>query len=169
MLEITPKTKVHDLLEAYPQLEEFLIGLNPKYRKLKNPILRRTVAKIATLTQVAMIGGYGVAELVNRLRKEVGQPPLDAAEAEESSPQKTPLWISEEPAKILDANALLEEEKNPLSETTRALRALESGEILLIESDFLPAPLIDTFKEQGHEVYSAEESPGHFLTYIRKS
>ncbi|WP_457599495.1 DUF1858 domain-containing protein [Hydrogenimonas sp.] len=170
MVEITPKTKVHDLLEAYPQLEAFLIDLNPKYRKLKNPILRRTVAKIATLTQVAKIGGYGVTELVNLLRKEVGQPPMEAEEAPERTEEEAPpLWLSEEPATILDANALLDEEKNPLAETAKALRSLESGEILLIESDFLPAPLIDTFKEQGHEVYSAQESPGHFLTYIRKS
>ena len=68
-MKITPQTKIHDLLKTYPKLERFLMDLNPKYKKLKNPVLRRTVARIATLTQVAKIGGYDPIELVNMLRK----------------------------------------------------------------------------------------------------
>jgi uncharacterized protein (DUF2249 family) len=168
-MEITPKTKVNDLLNAYPELEAFLMRLNPKYKKLKNPILRRTVAKIATLTQVAKIGGYDVLELVNLLRKEVGQPPLgEEAEPAEEEVAQAPTWISHEPKAIVDANKLLDEEKNPLAEVSKILKSLEKGEIVLIESDFLPSPLIDTFKEQGYEVYADEAADGKFLTYIRK-
>jgi len=168
-MEITPKTKVNDLLTAYPELEAFLIELNPKYKKLKNPILRRTVAKIATLTQVAKIGGYETLELVNLLRNEAGQPPLgEEAAPKEEKLNKAPTWISAQPAAIIDANALLDQEKNPLAEASMALKKLKSGEILLIESDFMPAPLIDTFKEQGYEVYSAESSEGRFFTYVKK-
>ncbi|WP_300362361.1 DUF1858 domain-containing protein [Hydrogenimonas sp.] len=169
MTEITPKTKINDLLKAYPELENYLMRLNPKYKKLKNPILRRTVAKIATLTQVAKIGGYDTLELVNLLRKEVGQPPLEAAGGEESEEvQEAPLWLQNEPKEIVDAGKLLEEEKNPLAEVSGILKSLQSGEIVLIKSDFLPSPLIDTFKEQGHEVYAQETENGEFLTYIRK-
>lgn len=169
MREITPKTKVNDLLSDYPQLEEFLMKLNPKYKKLKNPILRRTVAKIATLTQVAKIGGYEPLELVNKLRKEVGQPVLKEYESqEEESVNEAPLWIEREPKTIIDANRVLDEEKNPLSEVTKALKKLNNEDILLIESDFLPSPLIDTFKEKGYEVYAAKSEADHFLTYIRK-
>ncbi|WP_457593935.1 DUF1858 domain-containing protein [Hydrogenimonas sp.] len=171
MMEITPETKVSKLLEEYPQLEAFLIALNPKYKKLKNPVLRRTVAKIATLSQVAKIGGYKTLELVNTLRKEVGQPPLDEAGAKEepAAQKEAPLWIQNEPKVIIDANRLLDEEKNPLSETSKALKGLAAGEILLIKSDFLPSPLIDTFKERGYEVYAAETDGGEFLTYIKKA
>lgn len=52
-LIITPKTKVLQLIETYPQLEELLIEMVPTFEKLKNPVLRRTVAKIATLQQAA--------------------------------------------------------------------------------------------------------------------
>ncbi|WP_201353649.1 DUF1858 domain-containing protein [Hydrogenimonas urashimensis] len=169
-MEIRPNTKVNDLLNAYPELEAFLMKLNPKYKKLKNPILRRTVARIATLTQVAGIGGYETLELVNLLRKEVGQPPLDASghpkETEET--RKAPQWLQNEPKTILDANQLLDEEKNPLAEVSKVLKTLDSGEIVMIRSDFLPSPLIDTFKEQGYDVYASEAEKGRFLTYIRK-
>ncbi|OQX72543.1 MAG: hypothetical protein B6D59_08220 [Campylobacteraceae bacterium 4484_4] len=169
-MEITPKTKINDLLNAYPQLEAFLIQLNPKYKKLKNPILRRTVAKIATLTQVAKIGGYNVLELVNLLRREVGEPPLDETGGivEEEESGEAPLWLQHAPTLIINANRLLDEGKNPLAEVSRELKKLEKGEILLIESDFLPSPLIDTFKEQGYEVYATEAEEERFLTYIKK-
>ncbi|HSM51463.1 MAG TPA: DUF1858 domain-containing protein, partial [Thermoanaerobaculia bacterium] len=68
-LVITPQTKVLALLEAYPRLEEVLIGYVPAFQKLKNPILRRTVAKVATLSQAARIGGIAAPDLVRALRR----------------------------------------------------------------------------------------------------
>lgn len=50
-LIITPKTKVLELIETYPELEDILIEYAPAFKKLKNPLLRKTVAKIATLQQ----------------------------------------------------------------------------------------------------------------------
>ena len=168
-MEITPQTKVHDLLKAHPKLESFLMALNPKYKKLKNPVLRRTVARIATLTQVAKIGGYEPLELVNLLRKEVGQPPLEAgAEPKEEAAAEAPEWIAAEPKAVVNANELLDQDKNPLAEVGKILKSLEPGDVVLVESDFLPSPLIDTMKEKGHDVYAAQESESRYLTYIRK-
>jgi len=69
---ITPKTKISDLLEEYPALEEVLFDISPAFKQLKNPILRRTVARVTTLQQAAIVGGLKVEDLVNRLRKEAG-------------------------------------------------------------------------------------------------
>ena len=172
-MEITPQTKINTLLTTYPELELFLMNLNPKYKKLKNPVLRRTVAKIATLSQVAKIGGYDVSELVNKLRAEVGQPPLEGGEHEdettETDASATPKWISQEPVVEIDADRILTEQKNPLAEVTIALKSMKGGDILVIKSDFLPSPLIDTFKKQGHDVYALEEDDTHYLTFIKKS
>ncbi len=168
-LDITPRTKVNDLLSAYPELEAFLMALNPKYKKLKNPILRRTVARIATLTQVARIGGYETLDLVNRLRKEVGLVALKKIEEEETSEaEEMPAWITE-PAKVeIDGGVLLDQGKNPLAEISKALKSLDKGEIVLLKTDFLPSPLIDTLKEQGHDVYAKEVDQNRYMTYIRK-
>ena len=56
-LIISPKTKVGELLDAYPQMEGVLLDLSPAFAKLKNPILRKTVARIATLQRAAVVGG----------------------------------------------------------------------------------------------------------------
>ncbi len=70
---ITPKSKVMQVIEEYPQLEDVLISYIPAFKKLKNPVLRKTVARIASLQQAASIGNVKVEDLINHLRKEVGQ------------------------------------------------------------------------------------------------
>ena len=70
---IAPKTKIAELIEAFPQLEPVLIDYVPAFEKLKNPVLRRTVARITTLQQAAAIGNVDIEDLINRLRKTVGQ------------------------------------------------------------------------------------------------
>jgi len=170
-MEITPETNINALLETYPQLEKFLMELNPKYKKLKNPVLRRTIARIATLKQVALIGGYETLDLVNRLREQVGQAPLDQGEkpAKHEEKEAPPSWIPEEPAVRLDGGALLDAEKNPLAEVRKALKQQPPGSVLLLETDFLPAPLIDTFREEGYQVYTREIDSQHYRTWIRKA
>ena len=47
--------------------------MSPVFEKLKNPVLRRTVARVATIQQISVVGGIPVDDIINRLRKEVGQ------------------------------------------------------------------------------------------------
>ena len=56
-LIITPKTRIYDLLKAYPELEETLIGSAPEFKKLRNPVLRKTITRITNISQAAIIGG----------------------------------------------------------------------------------------------------------------
>jgi hypothetical protein len=61
-IDITPSTKVGDMLDNYPELEETLIGIAPPFKKLKNPFLRKTVAKVATLKHIASVGNVPLNE-----------------------------------------------------------------------------------------------------------
>jgi hypothetical protein len=49
-LPIEPTTKVAALLKHYPELEDVLIETAPPFKKLRNPLLRMSVAKFASLT-----------------------------------------------------------------------------------------------------------------------
>lgn len=68
-LDITPQTLIGDLLKNYPQLEDTLIEIAPVFRKLKNPILRKTVARVTTLKQAAVVGNVSLSTMINELRK----------------------------------------------------------------------------------------------------
>jgi hypothetical protein len=54
-IEITPATTVSDLLDTYPHLEETLIGIAPPFKKLRNPALRKSVSKVATISQTRLV------------------------------------------------------------------------------------------------------------------
>ena len=169
MKEITLETKIADLLNDYEGMKDILIKINPKFKKLNNPVLRRTLAKIAGVRQAAIVGSMNPIDLLNQLRISVGQPPVESPNIKELTPAlEVPAWISIEAKATLDANALLDEEDNPLAKAYTMLKKLDSGDILTIVADFQPEPLIEEFEKAGHEVYCQEIDDTHFVTYIKK-
>jgi len=76
MKKITLDTKIADLLNLREDMKDILISINPKFKKLNNPILRRTLAKVASIKQAAIVGGMEPIELLNRLREALGQEPV---------------------------------------------------------------------------------------------
>jgi DUF438 domain-containing protein len=65
------KTKLDALLKAWPFLLEFLAGWSPKFEKLRNPLLRKTVGKLATLGQVAAMGDVAADSLIEAIGAEI--------------------------------------------------------------------------------------------------
>jgi len=166
MKEITLETKVADLINNYEGMKDFLIEVNPKFEKLNNPILLRTIAKVAGVKQAAIVGGMEPIELLNRLREFVGQSQLDTKGEALEENEEAPSWIAQEPKMSLDANVMLDEDKNPLVELHQALKKLEKGEVLILSSDFRPEPLIEEFSKKGHKLYCQEINDEAFMTYV---
>ncbi|MBU2500298.1 DUF1858 domain-containing protein, partial [bacterium] len=71
-VDIAPETRLADLLESWPALEDELIRIAPPFAKLRNPVLRRTIARVTTLRQAAGVGGVPLPELIARLRQAAG-------------------------------------------------------------------------------------------------
>ena len=142
-LIISPKTKILQLLEAYPALEDLLIDYVPAFKKLKNPVLRNTVAKIATLQQAAAIGHVNVEELINLFRKEVGQDAIEVADNVTLNTTK-PDWHDEHRImNSLDIRALLNAGEHPVNQVIADLNKLKTDDIYQVIAPFIPAPLID--------------------------
>jgi DUF438 domain-containing protein len=72
-MEINATTKIDDLLKEYPFLEDFLVTLSPKFKGLKNPIMRKTIGKVATLSKVAGIGGLELDDFLTALTEEINR------------------------------------------------------------------------------------------------
>jgi len=70
-MNISEETKIHDLLASYPFLEDFLVARNSHYGGLKNPLMRHTLGRVATLKRVAGIGGEEPAALLEALRHQI--------------------------------------------------------------------------------------------------
>lgn len=171
---ITPQTRVSELLDAYPELEQMLAAQTPVFEKLKNPVLRKTVAKVATLEKAAAIAGIPVEKLVSELRKAVGQsaeipvagsPPPTASRALDS-PER-PQWLDpEKVAHRIDADEYLSRGEHPLNKVIQLSKGLSPGQSLRLVSSFRPLPLIEKLEELGHPAWCAESEPGRFETFI---
>lgn len=142
-LIITPKTKVSQLINTYPQLEDVLIEYVPTFEKLKNPILRKTIAKITTLQQAAAVGNVRVEDIINRLRQEIGQD-LYSDSVDIGYNVKKPQWFSEELI-VTEFNAkdMLERGEHPVNQVIADLNNMDNGKLYKLITPFLPAPLID--------------------------
>ena len=70
-MQISAKTKIDDLLNSYPNLEDFFIRKSPKFKHLKNPMMRKTIGKVATLKQVAEMGSLDLDELLAEIQDEI--------------------------------------------------------------------------------------------------
>ena len=171
-LSITPETKVGELLEAYPELEETLVGLAPAFSKLKSPILRRTVARVATLAQAARVGGVEVRTLVGVLRQAAGLPgEPTAAEAATAGDvlEGPPAWHDE--ARVvarIDADEVLAKGDHPFGAVQEAAASLPKGGELLLLSSFLPAPLVDAMRKKGFETASFRVEGEEVATLLRR-
>ena len=128
-LIITPKTKILQLIEAYPQLEEVLVKYAPAFKKLKNPTLRKTVAKIATLQQAAAIGNVKDEDLINHLRKEVGQN-LFTGDMSKIYVTQKPNWFAEELIETeIDVKEMLAAGDQPVNQVITDLNNMSKGKI----------------------------------------
>lgn len=174
-LPITPATKVGALLDAYPGVEEVLMRLAPAFAQLKNPVLRKAVAKTATLDQVANTSRINVRDLVLQLREAAGQggaePSAEAAAvpagADEEPNGGAPVWLHKERIReTIDATGMLARGVHPLGAVREAATALGAGEIVALTSGFRPQPLMDAMALAGLAVHSEESTPGSHVTYF---
>jgi len=168
---ITPEMKVGEFLDLFPEMEDDLLELSPAFRKLQNPVLRRTVARVTTLRQAAKVGGVDLATLINRLRDAVGQTTRFKSEGDiQDTPSKPPSWLSMDSiVRKIDVGPMIEMGEKPVGKVMRELAGLGEGEILEITSPFLPAPLIDLAREKGFEAWHRDEPGGLYRVYFHQS
>lgn len=169
-LIITPKTKIYDLLEAYPELEDMLISMAPEFKKLKNPILRKTIAKVANISQAATIGGLHVEKLVNSLREKVGQGSIyQIDETGTKYNSVCPLWfVAEKVTHTIDIRDMLKRDEQPVHEVLSAIKKQGDNEILKIIAPFVPAPLLDKSLSLGYRHWLDKKGEEEFLVYFTK-
>lgn len=70
-MTITLQTKVGDLIDHEPYLQAELIAFNPGFAKLRNPVFRATMAKVASLETAAGFMGADLDGLLRHLRRGV--------------------------------------------------------------------------------------------------
>jgi len=168
-LDINPKTKIGELLETYPELEAVLIELAPTFKKLKNPLLRKTIGKVASLQQAASIGEIPVGELIRVLRSETGQSDSAIISGDGDVVMVEPDWFNEDKVfDIFDASPLIDSGGHPMPEILSRLDKTGEQDIFKLITPFIPAPIIDLIAKKGYFHYCRKINENEYHTFLKR-
>jgi uncharacterized protein (DUF2249 family) len=166
-------TIVADAIKADPRVVDRLIALSPKFRRLRNPVLRRTMARLATIADAARIAGLPVERVLSAANgtappctdNAVSAPATPAAPAVEAEPD----WlrvVDEANAARIDVRPMLEAGRDPLRDIMGAARRVADGGTLIVDAPFDPAPLRRVLAKKGFVSFAREIAAGHFRVYF---
>lgn len=169
-IEITPSVTVYALLEAYPELEEVLINIAPPFKKLRNPILRKSVAKVATIKHISSVGGIPLNELIGKIREAVGQQESKDSYIAKDYYSEQPDWFSTDKITLsLDEDKIEVKDVMALVTMLKEAKNVKKGEIIELITSFLPAPGIDIMKSKGYSVWIRKERDDLIKSYFLKN
>lgn len=159
---ISPATKVADLLNDFSELQSELFELMPQIKKLENPDLWEAVKDNLTLETVAQLQNSSLPDLVMSVNLLINGTGADETEV-------MPEWFDESKVvKSIDARPLLARGEHPVQMIMMETMKLKSGEILEMITPFKPAPLLDMASQQGLEVFSLMVNESLFKNYFKK-
>jgi uncharacterized protein len=178
-MKIDSRTKLDDLLKKYPFLLDFLAGLSPRFAKLRSPIMRKTIGRVATLHQVAGFGNLPLPELLPKIQAEIKRVGKEDVEVDVGGASPEPIDVKEARQEVLKdiirelhEGGDLEEQKKRFADLIKDIRPTEISEMeqKLIEEGLPEEEVkrlcdvhVQVFKEslEGQPLPSA--IPGHPL------
>jgi DUF438 domain-containing protein len=80
-VNITTQTTIHDLVDAYPYLLDWLVSYNSHFEALKNPALFNTMARVAKVESAAQMASVDAGTLLDDIRTEVAKHEIIAEES----------------------------------------------------------------------------------------
>lgn len=171
-MKINGETKISFLLKEKPESMEAIISVNPKFKKLRNPLLRGILASRTTLSDAARIGGSDINLLFHELEK-IGFEP------EYKFDKKSVVTVDDKNSEIteainmlkvvtLDVRPVLDRGGDPFNEIMRELLLLEDGFVLKVINSFEPTPLIKVANNKGFDSM-VETADDTVFTYFIKS
>jgi hypothetical protein len=166
-LDILPSTTVYELLTAYPEFEEKLISMASPFEKLRNPLIRKAIAKIATLKNISSVGNIPLSELINTIREEIGQEKSSELYEDENYFISMPDWFSPNKVSVsMIEGDIKDQDKMTVVAILREAKTLKVGEIIELTTTFLPAPGIDTMRAKGYSVWATKGEGNEVKTYF---
>lgn len=159
--------RISTVLARDERLLEVLIAASPALGKLKNPLLRKTMSKLATVEHAARIAGLDAADLLARLNRAIGIETADANGAAAPPAVRAPAPAREAipaalralpPERIeeCDVREELRAGREPFQQILAAARKVKEGDVLRLRAIFEPAPLYAVLARQGFSHHTEE-------------
>ncbi len=175
-MKIKKDDKIANIIKEYPHLVDVLINYNPHFKLLKNPILRRTVAKLATVEKAAQVAGVSLRGLLKVLNEAVGYEmtlkELMTVPEFKRGPEEMPEEIKsvkQEDIVRLDVRDMLRRGEEPFGRIMDAVKDLRDNQVFLLDVLFEPGPLYDVMEKKGFASYTERVSEEHYRVYFYRN
>ncbi len=168
--KITAETKIADAIAADPALLERLVALHPTFKRLRNPLVRRTMGRLVTLGDAARITGVALGELL----AVAGAHPPEGGERTPPAPDDEsarPAWLEAldlAGAERLDVRPLLATGEEPLGLVLKRAAGIAPGGVVVIEAPFDPAPLRRVLGNKGFSGHAERLAEEHWRVVFRR-
>lgn len=164
----TADTVVADAIAADPGVIDRLVEFNPTFRKLKNPVLRKVMARLVTFGDAAKVAGVPLDAMLAVANGQAAQSPVAAAMP---TSEAAPSWVAAidpKAAARLDVRPIIAGGGEPLSEVMRLAAKIAEGGALILDAPFDPAPLRRVLANKGFEAHGECLAPDHWRIYFRR-
>lgn len=177
---IKENTTVFQALTDHPELKDVLLEISPKYKKLQNPVMFNSIAKVTPFKAAAKVGGVYIHEMLLRLNEAIGLKDeylkyhksripemqkefLSRQFVSGASENEKPGWMERSGGfEITDVRMKGE----PFQLITSKAERLKAGEGFGMKQGFRPQPLIDFLEGRGFESYVEKISEEEFDIYF---
>jgi uncharacterized protein (DUF2249 family) len=153
---INANTKIAKILKQNPDALEAIISINPKFEKLRNPLLRKLMAARTSIGMASKIGGLDVEKFFEKLQPLGFEPDRETAQETNKEKPKLPAFfnsIKAEQITDFDVRPIIDAGKDPLTLIVDKVKSIPKGGVLKIINSFEPTPLISLLKKQGFESF----------------
>lgn len=167
--------RVASVLAREPELLDVFVDASPAFERLRNPMMRRTMARLVTVEQAARIAGIETEALLAKLNRVIEGAPV-AAKAD-TAPGKAkaappPPGLSETPAELildLDVREDLRQGREPFMAILKAVRELGSKQVFRLRAIFEPVPLYAVLAKQGFAHFTERFAEDDYRVWFYRS
>jgi uncharacterized protein (DUF2249 family) len=167
-MAVSPDMKVSEVLRKHPELLDVLVSQSPEFQRLRNPVLRKVMARLVTLRQAAAIAGIDPPELVAALNRALG---VEEAPSEGAGPGSRtgprPSWARDDLVAVeLDVRDMQRRHEEPFSRIMQAVSSVQPGRIFKLRNTFEPFPLYEVLGRRGFAAWAERLADDDWVVYF---
>lgn len=170
-MQINSDTKISVLIRENPKALEAIVSVNPRFSKLRNPLLRGILASRTSLADAARIGKCDI-DLLFKSLAEIGFEIESESKSTETAVEGTmnpEISTAIKLSKVtpLDVRPTLERGGDPFNEIMRELMLLREGFALEVINSFEPTPLIKIARDKGFASWIEAREDAVYTYFIK--
>lgn len=166
-MKITKDTKIASILKENELAVKTIASINPHFKKLNNPILRKVLASRLSVQDAAKIGKVSINVFLQKLEAIGFEVAYEKEITKTTKPTPTPTPANSQIV-TLDVRPSIASGADPFKEIMGAVKKLKENQTLKVINVFEPIPLISILKEKGFKTWTDEISLTEYHTYFLK-